>query len=140
MAPFFDYRIGAGENMALLSLINIESIKPTNDRNFYAPMAYGFSAPGVRRGRLDGVGFRSGFTHVVWYFKVATRAQYEYLSTTYCAGGYSGKVTIYTTTGKSSYARYNAVIDIPATEETQGGEFFAFVGGLRVTFSHLVAL
>lgn len=137
---FYDYRIGAGKNVALASLVNIETIKPTNDRNFYAPMAYGFASPGVRKGRLNGVGFRSGFTRVTWFFKAATRGQYEYLSTTYCGGVLSGEVTIYTTTGKSTYARYNAVIDLPATEEAPGGEFYAFVGGLRVIFSHLVAL
>lgn len=140
MAPFYDYRIGAGYNVALASLVNIETILPTNDRKFYAPMAYGLSAPGVRKGRLNGVGFRSGFSHVIWFFKVATRAQYEYLSTTYCSSGLSGQVTIYTTVGKSTYARYNAVIDLPATEEAPQAEFYAFIGGLRVTFSHLVAL
>lgn len=140
MAPFYDYRIAANYNVALANLVNIETITPTNDRKFYAPMAYGFSTPGVRKGRLNGVGFRSGFTKVVWLFKAATRAQYEYLSTTYCGGALSGQVTIYTTTGKSTYARYNAVIDLPATEEAPGGEFYAFIGGLRVTFTHLVAL
>lgn len=138
--PFFSYLIAANYNVALASLVNIETITPTNDRAFYPPMAYGYASPGVRKGRLNGLGFRAGFPRVVWFFKAATRGQYEYLSTTYCGGSLSGLVTIYTTVGKSTYARYNAVMDLPATEEAPGGEFFAFTGGLRVTFTHLVAI
>lgn len=137
---FYDYRIGAGKNVALASLVNIETIKPTNDRNFYAPMAYGFGSPGQLAYRLDGKGFRKGFPHVDWLFKVATRAQYEYLSTTYCGGTLSGEVTVYTTVGKSSYGRYNAIMSLPAPVEQPGSEFYAFVGGLRVSLLHLVAL
>lgn len=136
----YDYRIAATYNQALGSLVNVETIKPTGDRYFYAPMAYGFASPGVQKVRLNGVGYRAGFPYVIWYFKVATRAQYEYLSSTYCSSGYSGQVTIYTTLGKSTYARYNAVLILPSTAEQEGGEFFAFRSGLRVTFSHLVAL
>src|SRR5512135_1522427 len=98
--PFFSYLIAANYNVALASLVNIETITPTNDRAFYPPMARGYALRGLRKGRLNGVGFRSGFWKVTWFFKVATYAQYEYLSTTYCGGSLSGQVTIYTTTGK----------------------------------------
>src|SRR5690242_3219496 len=99
------YKIAAGYNVALNSLVNIETIKPTNDQYFYAPKAIPYGSPGVKRVKLDGVGYRAGYPSVDWQFGVLTRAQYEYLKTTYCAGGYSGQVTVYTTVSGNTYAR-----------------------------------
>lgn len=134
-----DYRIAAGYNVALGSLVNIETITATGDtRKFYAPQAYGHSSPGALAYRLDGTGYRRGFLRVDWIFPAATRNQYEYLSTTYCSGLLTGQCTIYTRVGKSTYARYNAVMQLPATDEADGA-FFAFKN-LRVAFTHLVAI
>lgn len=141
MNPFEHYSIAAGYNVVLGSLVNIESIVATGDRDpFYGPQAYGHATPGARRGRLTGVGYRAGFAKVVWHLPVATFNQYEYLRDTILAGVLSGPTTIYSTVGKLSYARYNAVLDIPATEEQPGSDFFAFKQGLDLTFTRLVAL
>lgn len=140
--PTEDYRIAANHNVALNSLVNIETIVPTNDRAFFAPQAYGFGTPGQLAFRLyESLGFRRGFPSTGWLFQVATRLQYAYLSTTYCGGGLSGLVTIYTTLGGSgvTYARYNATLHLPAPIETPGGEFYAY-RNLRVLFNHLVAI
>ncbi len=139
--PTEDYRLAANHNVALVSLVNIQTIKPTGDRYFPAPQAYGFGSPGQLGYRLyESLGFRRGFKRVVWLLHVASRPQYEYLSTNYCGGELSGLVTIYTTVGKSTYARYNATMSLPAPDEAPGSEFYAFRNGLRIVFLHLVAL
>lgn len=136
--PTASYKIAATYNVALNSLVNIELIKPTNDQYFFAPLAIPFGSPGVKRVRLDGTSFRAGYPSVEWRFDVLTRAQYEYLKTTYCSGGYSGQVTIYTTVSGNTFARYNAVIDIPETVAMSSG-YYAY-RGVGVRLSHLVAL
>ena len=132
------YKIAAGYNVALNSLVNIETIKPTNEQYFYAPKAIPYGSPGAKKVKLNGVSYRSGYPYVDWQFGVLTRAQYEYLKTTYCSGGYSGQVTIYTTVSGNTYARYNAVIDIPETAAIPDG-FYAYKN-VAVRMSHLVAL
>ena len=132
------YKIAAGYNVALNSLVNIESIRPTSDQYFYAPKAIPYGSPGAKKPKLNGVSYRSGYPYVDWQFGVLTRAQYEYLKTTYCSGGYSGQVTIYTTVSGNTYARYNAVIDIPETAAIPDG-FYAYKN-VAVRMSHLVAL
>ena len=132
------YKIAAGYNVALNSLVNIETIKPTNDQYFYAPKAIPYGSPGAKKVKLNGVSYRSGYPYVDWLFGVLTRAQYEYLKTTYCSGGYTGLVTVYTTVSGSTYARYNAVIDVPETAAITDG-FYAYKN-VAVRLSHLVAL
>lgn len=136
--PTSNYKIAATYNVALNSLTNIELIKPTGDQYFYAPLAIPFGSPGARRVRLDGTSIDAGYPSVEWRFGVLTRLQYEYLKSTYGAGGYSGQVTILTTLSSNTYARYNAIIDIPETRAIGSG-FFAF-RDVSVRMSHLVAL
>lgn len=139
-APFYQYKIGAGYNVAANSLTNIESIKPTNDIYFFfAPKAYGFYDPGQRKVRGDGTILMVGFPVVTWEFDVITRLQHEYLIATYSTGGntYSGKVTINTRLGTSSYSRMNAVMVIPKPVETDGATY-AF-RNYRVLFTRLAA-
>lgn len=135
---FSNYRIAATYNVALGSLVNIEAIRPTNDRYFYAPQAIPYGSPGLKRIKLNGVSARAGYPSVDWLFAMLTRAQYEYLRNTYCAGGYSGQVTIYTTVSGNTYARYNAVIDVPETSTIAEG-FYAYKR-VAIRFTHLVAL
>ena len=118
-------RIAAGWNVPLLSMPNIETIIPTNDRAFYPPTAYGHYSPGQQRIRMDGLVYMAGYPSLVWLFDVLTRLQQEYLRTTYCAGGFSGKVTIYTPLGTSTYVRMNAVMILPSPNATDG-KFYAF--------------
>lgn len=139
MTTFAQHAIAAGYNVALNSLANIEQIKPGGDPYYFvAPQVIPHGSPGERIGRLTGVGFRRGFAYVDWLFAVMTRLQYEYLKTTYASGGYSGLVTVFTTVSGSTYARYNAVIDIPETEAVPDG--FYVYQKIPIRFSHLVAI
>jgi hypothetical protein len=136
--PLEQYKIAAGLSVALNSLVNIETIKPTNDQYFYAPKAIPYGSPGVKRVKLNSVSYRAGYPSVDWLFSVLTRAQYEYLRNTFCAGGYSGQVTIYSTVSSSVYARYNAVMDVPETSAIPDG-WYAYKN-VAIHMTHLVAL
>ncbi len=119
--------------------MNIETIKPTNDTHyFYAPKAIGNYDPGQPNVRGDGLLSFNGFASVAWEFLVMTRLQLAYARTTWANGGWSGPVTIYTTTGGITYARYNAnlLIALPSTFD---GSFFANKG-VKLAFTGLVAL
>lgn len=133
------YAIAAGNNVALISLVNIETITPPGDQyHFFPPKAKGYYDPGQPNVRGDGlIGF-NGFPSVVWIFDVMTRLQLTYAKTTWCNGGWSGLVTIYTTTGDNTYARYNAnlLISLPNTFD---GSFYANKG-VKLAFTRLVAL
>jgi hypothetical protein len=139
MTTFSQHALAAGLNVALNALTNIERIKPTNDPYYFvAPQAIPHGSPGARMARLNGLSYRRGYPYVDWLFAVMTRLQYEYLKTTYCSGGYSGLVTVYTTVSSMNYARYNAVLDIPETEAIPDG-FYAYQK-IPIRLSHLVAI
>lgn len=137
-APFYQYKIAANWNVAVNSLTNIESITPNGDiYSFFAPKAYGFYDPGQRKVRGDGTILMVGFPVVTWVFDVITRLQHEYLIATYSTGGntYSGKVTINTRLGTSTYVRMNAVMIIPKPVEVDG-PVYAF-RNYRIEFTRL---
>lgn len=134
-----DYRIAAGHDVALGSLVNIETIKPSTDHySFYGPKAIGSYDPGQPNVRGDGLYSFSGFPSVAWIFDVMTRTQLAYARTTWCNGGWSGYVTIYTTTGGTTYARYNANLLISLPNQFDGA-FFANKG-VKFVMTRLIAL
>lgn len=117
---FYDYRIAAGWNVALGSLINVEAITPSGEPTFKAPDVFGRYDPGVLKIRGDGTGYHSGFGMITWYFAGLTRGQFRYLQETYCSNGYWGKVTIYTRLDTpGTYTRYNAVMLLPKLSDSQ---------------------
>lgn len=138
MRPLQDYRIAAGHDVALGSLVNIETIKPTGDTYFYLLQAIGNYSPGNANVRGDGLYSFNGKPYTVWYFPIMTRAQLSYIRTTYCAGGWSGYVTIYSTAGDTTYARYNADL-LVSFYTVMDGKFFAN-RGVQMSMTGLVAL
>jgi hypothetical protein len=135
---YYSHSIAAGYNVALLSLVNIESIKPTSDKYFIYPLASPLYDPGTYRIRGDGSVYVAGFPAIDWQFTGMTKAQYEYARTTWCNGGFSGQVTIYTRPGTTAYARYNAVLILPKpTDMKWAGDAFEDV---KWKFRRLVAL
>lgn len=137
--PIQDYRIAAGHNVALNSLVNIETIKPTGDtKYFYSPQAIGNYIAGNANVRGDGLYSFNGKDAVPWYFPVMTRKQLAYARSTWCNGGWSGYVTIYSTAGDETYARYNADLLI-SFYSVMDGKFFANKG-VVMSMTGLVAL
>ena len=137
---FYDYRIAANHGVALGSLTNIENITPSSDRAFFYPKGSPFYNVGNIKIRGDGKGYTSGFASIEWECAVLTRAQYLYLKTTYCAGGYSGFVTIYTRTGGTAYTRYNAVIHVPKEVDIETQWRQTAYEDVKILFTRLVAL
>lgn len=135
----YDYRIGAGHNLPLGSLTNIEDITPPSDVSFYAPDSLGFYDPGQMRVRGDGSFMIAGFPKTEWRWRSITRAQVRYLQETYCGGGYSGTVTIYTTTDdEATYTRHNSTMLLPKLPDS--GKNFTRYTNYVVRHTRLVAL
>lgn len=136
--PIQDYRIAAGHNVALNSLVNIEAIKPTGDTYFYLLRAIGNFSQGNANVRGDGLYSFNGKPYTIWEFPIMTRKQLAYIRSTYCAGGWSGFVTIYSTAGDETYARYNANM-LVSFYSVMDGKFYAN-RGVQLTMTGLVAL
>jgi hypothetical protein len=123
--PVYLYAIGAGWNVALVSLTNVELIRPTGERYLYPPQSFGTYDPGIFRVRGDGSVTTSGKPFLLWRWTGQpggrlTYGQARHIQTTYAAGGWSGKVTIYTkTTNSAAYERYNAMIILPKFSEAE---------------------
>ena len=120
-SPLYDYRLAPGYNVALDALTNIELIKPTGDIYFYPPRVYPTYNPGLYRIRGDGSVYLAGYGAQLWHFGVLTYAQYEYLRTTYCSGGFSGPLTIYTRLATVFYQRCNAMLILPKPADSDDG-------------------
>ena len=135
--PLQQYKIASGYNVASGSLVNVETIVPSGDQPFFSPRASGLYDPGTERDRGDGTILYVGFAWLYWEFQVMTRAQLAYLRTTYCGGDWSGKVTINTTLGGTTYSRMNAVMKLPKPVDSDGA-FFAFKN-YRAKMTRLVA-
>lgn len=138
MGFFADYRIAAGNGVALGSLTNIESITPTNDRRFKPPRSMGLRNPGVYRVRGNGTVYIAGFPSTVWLFEPMTWLQYEYFNSTWLNSAYSGLVTIYTLSAKNTYTRYNAVATLPKPDEVNG--LFYAARNVSIKMTRLEAL
>jgi len=75
---------------------------------------------GERKTRLTGRPYFSGVARVQFLASAITLAQYKYLKTTYCAGGYSGLVTIKVRTDDPvTYANYNATMILAKESELE---------------------
>lgn len=110
----YSYSLGAGHNLPLGSLTNVEMITPTGDVAFYAPQSWGNYDPGQYKMRGDGIVYTSGHEVTHWRWRSMTRKQYQYLQDTYCNGGQSGTVTAYTLLDNpGTYERCNATMILP---------------------------
>lgn len=109
--PQYDYRIASGLNNAG-SLVNVENIADGSGRLFFAPE--GLGSLDVNLQRTVGLTVsQSGYEQIVWRILMSSE-QYVYWRATYCASGYSGNVTIRTTTEQfNTYANYNARMFVP---------------------------
>lgn len=107
--------IAAGWNVALVSLVPITSITPTNDEVFGGPKSTGLYDPGVSKVAGDGNIFLLGYAAAQWLFSRLTWLQWYYASATWCAGGLSGPVTILTplNSQNGTYTRMNAILTLP---------------------------
>lgn len=137
MVAFFGYKIAAGNNNAV-GLVNIGSIVPSSHIAFIEPIARPNWNPGIQRIRLDALTYSAGYPSQAWVMGIVTFQQYDYLISTFCGGGQSGKVTITTRYRNHSYANYNAVLNVPIPDSFQStGQGFQ---NLQLIFRKLIAL
>lgn len=86
--------------------------------NFLPVRQYATYDIGETRTRLNGRPYFAGVSRTQFLASAITLAQYKYLKTTYCAGGYSGLVTInIRTDDPATYADYNATMILPKESE-----------------------
>lgn len=137
MVAFQDNKIAVGWNNAA-GLVNIGAIVPSSHIAFIEPIARPNWNPGVQRIRLDGLTYSTGYPSQVWLMGFITFQQYDYLLSTYCGGGQSGKVTVRVRYRNHAYANFNAIMSIPVTDQLSAtGQLFQNV---PITFKKLVAL
>lgn len=108
--------ICAGYNQPLGNLLPIALIK-VNGIAFAEPKTQYFYTPGKRLIRADGSVYNSGFAEAVWNFGILTFDQLAYLQTNYCSGGWSGNITVLTTTIGTTLSRLNAQLILPQPSE-----------------------
>jgi hypothetical protein len=129
------YKIAASFNNAA-GLINLEDILIANRP--YIVRGVGRYKQGEATTNTNGRLTFIGYPSVEWQFDVLTYAMYQYLKDTYCSGLYSGDVTIATRTDSSTYANYNAVMNLPFSASFQ--KVFKAYTGVTVLFTRLEAL
>lgn len=137
MVAFQDNKIAAGNNNAV-GLVNIGLIVPSSHIAFIEPIARPNWNPGIQRIRLDALTYSAGYPAQVWIMGIVTFQQYDYLLSTYCGGGQSGKVTVRLRYRNHAYANYNAVLHVPVPDTFQStGQGFQ---NLQLLFRKLIAL
>ena len=115
-----DYRIAAGHNNAA-GLVNIEAI--TTGGLYFPPVRSRTTyEQGQAVERADGTLTFDGKPTVEWVMQALEPVMYSYLKTTYCAGGYSGLVTIRTRTDGTTYANFNALLRLPMPNALRSSE------------------
>lgn len=133
--PMQEYSIAPSFNNAG-GLVNLETII-VDSRPFIVSGVGSYrqgEAVVQTNGRLAFIGYPS----LRWTFSLLTRTQYDYLKTTYCAGGYSGDVTIRTRTDSNTYANFNAVMQLPFTDDVT--KVFRAYRDVTVTMLRLEAI
>jgi hypothetical protein len=140
----YSYALAVGYNVALVSLVNVQDITISGQKKIYPPQSFGTYRPGTFKMRGDGLYSTVGWPFLRWGWRGnpggwITYGQARYFNTTYCAGGYSGKVTIYSMTQTfNTYERYNAVMQLPYIDEAEPN--FKIFQGFEIKFIRLEAL
>jgi hypothetical protein len=117
--------IGVGWNVPLISLTLFTSILPTSDSmRFVGPEVTRHYNPGLIKITGTGKVKTLGYPSTKWLEGILTYLGYAYLSTTYCSGGLSGYVTVYTTLGTPTYVRRNAILILDAPDSYQGVNWY----------------
>lgn len=143
--PTYQYMIGAGYNLPLGSLTNVELITDPNGLTLYPPQAFPTYLPGVAASRLNGIEYERGYASVDWSWTGnsgkgwITYGGARLLRANYFGGLWSNTLTIYTkTTNETSYERYNAVGTMKKFPDSAPN--FKVFHGFGIKMSRLVAL
>jgi hypothetical protein len=116
---FEQYAIAAGHNVAQDMLTRFESLA-AGGLYFVLVKGRGSFLQGERK--IDGQDgdYFEGYSVTTWTLDVLTYAQLDYLRSTFCAGGWDGDVTIYTTLGGVAFYRRNARMKLEMPNNVDG--------------------
>jgi len=140
---FFDYRIGAGHNVALADLRKVEDFAEISPRNRpRPPVSQPVNIFPVRTPTLEGAEHGDGFINHVWQWTGQTAAALKFIEDTFLTNGTvsSAKTTIYTRLhNRDTFKRYNCYVVLPVP-----GQDYRYdrgkISNLRLRFRNLVAL
>lgn len=114
-----EIKIASGHNN-VAGLIAIEALIPSGDVAFQPVRNYGTFDVGQVKTRLNGRPYFAGRQSSQFISQVMTVSQFKYLKDTYCAGGYSGLVTVRLRPNTpASYTNYNATLVLPKEADLQ---------------------
>lgn len=144
MAKVITYRqiqhqLAASYNNAA-NLRPLEGYTPAGDSfAFQTFSSWGNYNPGLAVINGDGTITYDGEASTAWQTGFLTYTQLAYLSDTYCSGGYSGQVTVRTsTTRRNTYANFNAVMHLPPPDPRSKAGFSW--KGYVIQFTKLTAI
>ena len=131
--------IAAGNNNAA-GLTAWTAIAPSGTTDYLRePYIDGGYIPGEEQIKADGTSYHAGFPTITLTFSYMLYSQLEHLRTTYCGGGWTGKVTLRTKLTKGgSEANYNAIMRLPFPSESN--EQIGRVDTYQIQFTRLEAL
>ncbi len=115
--------IGAGWNVAEMSLTLLTSIS-VGGQKVFGPQVIPHYNPGLIKFKGTGLVKTLGYKSVRWLEGILTYDQWAYFSSTYCDNGLSGKVTVLTNLGTSSYVRLNAIMVLPVPDTMQAKNWY----------------
>lgn len=110
------YGIAAGWNATEADRINIQGYTPAVDGAFPFPYlhSYGTYSPGQLVIRGDQSSYFQGFPSLSWTFNALDFVNQRWGVDEFCNGGYSGQVTVWTTTDTPNVIeKWNAVLRMP---------------------------
>ena len=143
--PIYDYRIGAGWNLPLGSLTNVELIQPPGERYIYPPASYGTYDPGAPYLQDNGILKFRGYPSLSWDWRgnpggYITYGQANHLRVLICGSlDFSGTATIYTPTlTPHVYARFNTIAQFQKFNESAPN--FKIFTRFGIRMIHLVGL
>jgi len=115
--------IGVGWNVAQMSLTLLTSIS-VGGQKIFGPKVIPQYNPGLIKFKGTGLVKTIGYKSVKWMFGVLYYDQWAYFSSTYCDNGLSGKVTVYTNLGTSTYVRLNGIMVLPSPDTMQSNNWY----------------
>lgn len=132
------YGLAAGHNNAA-GLVNLKTLV-VSGIPFPPVQANEFASPGQLVERADGSVTFDGRPAVEWLLMAVDPVIYAYIRTTWCAGGYSGLVTVRTTLDGTIYANYNARLRVPVPTDLRMGDGAGWFDEVSLSFIRMEAI
>jgi len=133
-----EYALSPGYNSddftVITGLVPYEGAEP-----ILAVRGWSFYDPGIMTVRGDGTFLIEGYPTTSWNFSLLDKYQLKYLMDTFCGGGYSGLVTVRTTSDiPDTLIDFNAVMTIDKLPNQNA--YFGYYLPATIRFTRMVAI